>query len=70
MLVRMLTDRAGITFSQRDGVEYDLPEREAMNLIKAGQAEAVEMEAAVDEPARETTALRTSKHNHRKGRGR
>lgn len=63
----MLTSRAGICCNQRCGEEYDLPPREALMLIAAGQAQAVEPEtAACSEP--ETAATRITPPTTRKER--
>lgn len=67
MLVRMLTDRAGINFSQRCGEVYDLPTPEAMTLIAAEQAESVGVESATN-PETETAALRINRPPERKDR--
>lgn len=49
MKVRMLVSRSGYGFSHLYGDIVDLPDREALNLIKAGQAEGLEETASVDQ---------------------
>ena len=41
--VRMKTDRTACGMYQREGLEYDLQNDEALSLIRAGQAEMVEV---------------------------
>lgn len=67
MLVRMLTDRAGVNFAQQCGEVYDLPQREAMALIAAEQAEVVGPETATESET-ETAALRINRPPERKER--
>lgn len=63
MLIRMLTDSFGQYSRRYNGQEYDMSDREAMVLIKAGQAEVVEPEEMVAE-TRETAVLKPlNKHN-------
>lgn len=50
MLVRLTTDRAGFGWEQHEGDLVELPRREALRLIRAGQA--VETAAKVPPEAR------------------
>lgn len=57
MEVRLLTDRAGRGFYQREGEVYDLPDDEATALIRTKQAEAMVRtapEAAMQRHAKKT----------------
>lgn len=43
MKVKLLTSRAGIGFSQNAGEEIEVSDKEGLSLIKAGQADAVQV---------------------------
>lgn len=66
MKVRLLTNRAGVDFSQSIGQEIDVSDDEAQRLIASGQAEPVrekrvERTTSVRAETAETTATRTRK---------
>lgn len=61
MKVRLLTSRAGFGFSQDIGDEIDLPQEEAVRLMKAGQAEPVRRGKAPENAARKPRAERAVK---------
>lgn len=54
MQVRLTTDRATATSYQQLGEVVDLPDREALNLIRNGSADPYEAELAMVAPAMET----------------
>jgi len=64
--VRLLTNRAGINFSQSIGQEIDVSDGEAQRLIASGQAEAVrerrvERATSPRSETAETTSTRSRK---------
>ena len=68
MRVRLSSDRAGAGFFQRSGEVYDLPRGEALALIRAGSAEEVGAETAVQDAPTERMTNVPTKPRTRGGR--
>lgn len=70
MRIQLTTDRAGVTFYQREGEIVDLPSDEALALVRSGQAIPVIDSATIETAAlspRESVEIRNGP-KHRKGK--
>lgn len=65
MLVTLKTDRATTTSYQQAGEVVDLPDSEAMALIRSGSAEHVEPESAMVESRTETATIHRARPRRR-----
>jgi hypothetical protein len=66
MAVRLLTDRAGVSFVQREGDVVELSPEIESQLVAAGQAEAVDNNPADDAPADSADQFQTKRQRNRR----
>jgi len=66
MAVRLLTDRAGVSFVQREGDVVELSPEIESQLVAAGQAEAVDNNPADDASADSADQFQTKRQRNRR----